>query len=70
MPAPRPMAFMSYARFDDEHNNWRLSEFHDRLSAEVQSQNKPVRSLIYSRTVKTSNGARPGKSASKSPSMK
>ena len=38
MPAPRPMAFMSYARFDDEHNNWRLSEFHDRLSAEVQSQ--------------------------------
>ena len=33
-----PAAFMSYVRFDDEHNNGRLTEFRKNLSAEVKAQ--------------------------------
>lgn len=33
-----PFAFMSYTRFDDEHDNGRLTVFRKRLSAEVQMQ--------------------------------
>jgi hypothetical protein len=33
-----PIAFMSYVRQDDQHENGRLSQFHDRLSAEVRMQ--------------------------------
>jgi len=34
----QPMAFMSYVRSDDEHDDGRLTEFCKRLSAEVQMQ--------------------------------
>jgi F-box protein 11 len=34
----QPVAFMSYVRFDDEHENGRLTEFRERLSAEVKMQ--------------------------------
>src|SRR5271169_6393432 len=33
-----PIGFMSYVRFDDEHENGRLTEFCKRLSGEVQVQ--------------------------------
>ena len=33
MPHPDPIAFMSSARFDDQHEEGRLSEFRERLSA-------------------------------------
>src|SRR5262245_27655205 len=33
-----PVAFMSYVRFDDEHENGRLTEFCKRLSGEVRVQ--------------------------------
>ena len=33
-----PAAFMSYVRFEDEHEGGRLTEFRERLSAEVQMQ--------------------------------
>jgi parallel beta-helix repeat protein len=33
-----PIAFMSYVRFDDQHENGRLTEFRDRLSGEVHMQ--------------------------------
>jgi len=33
-----PAAFMSYARFDDEHDDGQLSAFRERLSAEVRAQ--------------------------------
>ncbi len=33
-----PVAFMSYVRFDDEHENGRLTEFRERLSGEVRIQ--------------------------------
>lgn len=38
MPQPDPIAFMSYVRFDDQHEDGRLSEFRERLSAEVRMQ--------------------------------
>ena len=38
MPQPDPIAFMSYVRFDDQHEDGRLSEFRSRLSAEVGMQ--------------------------------
>jgi hypothetical protein len=34
----QPVAFMSYGRFDDKHENGRLTEFRERLSAEVEMQ--------------------------------
>jgi F-box protein 11 len=34
----KPAAFLSYVRFDDEHEDGRLSEFRKRLSAEVRMQ--------------------------------
>ena len=34
----KPAAFMSYVRFDDEHDDGRLSEFRNRLSGEVRLQ--------------------------------
>jgi parallel beta-helix repeat protein len=34
----QPIAFMSYVRFDDQHENGRLTEFRERLSAEVRIQ--------------------------------
>jgi F-box protein 11 len=34
----RPLAFMSYVRFDDQHENGRLTEFRNRLSGEVRMQ--------------------------------
>ena len=34
----QPVAFMSYVRFDDEHENGRLTQFCQRLSGEVQLQ--------------------------------
>jgi parallel beta-helix repeat protein len=37
MPRP-PVAFMSYVRFDDQHENGRLTTFRERLSAEVRMQ--------------------------------
>jgi len=33
-----PVAFLSYVRFDDEHDNGRLTEFRERLSREVRIQ--------------------------------
>jgi parallel beta-helix repeat protein len=33
-----PMAFLSYVRFEDQHNDGRLSEFRERLSVEVRAQ--------------------------------
>jgi parallel beta-helix repeat protein len=33
-----PLAFMSYVRFDDQHENGRLTEFRNRLSGEVRMQ--------------------------------
>ena len=38
MLQPNPIAFMSYVRFDDRHEDGRLSEFQERLSAEVRMQ--------------------------------
>ncbi len=38
MPTPQPIAFMSYVRFDDEHDNGGLTIFRERLSAEVRVQ--------------------------------
>jgi len=38
MPKPKPAAFLSYVRFDDEHEDGRLSEFRKRLSGEVRMQ--------------------------------
>ena len=38
MPQPDPVAFMTYVRFDDQHEDGRLSEFRERLSAEVRMQ--------------------------------
>jgi parallel beta-helix repeat protein len=39
MPVPRkPAAFMSYVRFDDQHESGQLSRFRDLLSAEVRVQ--------------------------------
>lgn len=35
---PGPAAFMSYARFDDQHDNGWLTRFQERLSAEVRAQ--------------------------------
>jgi TIR domain len=35
---PEPAAFMSYARFDDQHDNGWLTRFRERLSAEVRAQ--------------------------------
>jgi parallel beta-helix repeat protein len=34
----KPIAFMSYVRFDDEHENGRLTQFRERLSGEVRIQ--------------------------------
>lgn len=34
----QPAAFMSYARFNDQHDNGRLTQFRERLSGEVQTQ--------------------------------
>jgi len=34
----KPAAFMSYVRFDDEHDDYQLSQFRERLSAEVRAQ--------------------------------
>ena len=34
----RPAAFMSYVRFNDQHDDGRLSQFRERLAAEVQAQ--------------------------------
>ena len=36
--AARPTAFMSYARFNDEHDDGQLSLFRERLAAEVRAQ--------------------------------
>lgn len=33
-----PAAFMSYARFNDKHDEGQLSQFRERLAAEVQVQ--------------------------------
>jgi hypothetical protein len=33
-----PVAFMSYARFDDQHDDGQLTQFRERLSAEVRAQ--------------------------------
>ena len=33
-----PIAFMSYVRMDDAHENGRLSQFRERLSGEVRMQ--------------------------------
>jgi cobaltochelatase CobT len=38
MGKKQPAAFMSYGRFDDKHENGRLTEFQERLSAEVEMQ--------------------------------
>lgn len=38
MVKKQPVAFMSYVRFDDKHENGRLTEFRERLSAEVKMQ--------------------------------
>lgn len=38
MSKKQPLAFMSYVRFDDKHENGRLTEFRERLSNEVQMQ--------------------------------
>src|SRR5580698_107407 len=38
MPKPKPAAFLSYVRLDDEHEDGRLSEFRKRLSSEVRMQ--------------------------------
>jgi hypothetical protein len=39
MAAPAaPAAFMSYVRFDDQHADGRLSQFRERLAAEVRAQ--------------------------------
>jgi parallel beta-helix repeat protein len=38
MKNPKPVAFMSYVRFDDEYENGRLSQFRERLSGEVHAQ--------------------------------
>jgi len=35
---PEPIAFLSYVQSDDEHDNRRLTEFRERLSAEVKMQ--------------------------------
>jgi len=34
----QPVAFMSYVHFDDTHENGRLTQFRERLSAEVRMQ--------------------------------
>lgn len=34
----QPAAFMSYARFDDQHDDGQLTQFRERLSAEVRVQ--------------------------------
>ncbi len=33
-----PAAFMSYVRFNDEHDDYQLSQFRERLGAEVRAQ--------------------------------
>src|SRR3989304_7605505 len=38
MKKRQPAAFMSYVRFDDKHEDGRLTEFRERLSAEVKMQ--------------------------------
>ena len=38
MSNKQPLAFMSYVRFEDKHENGRLTEFRERLSNEVQIQ--------------------------------
>ena len=36
--AGRPVAFMCYARFDDEHDDGQLTQFRRRLAAEMRAQ--------------------------------
>lgn len=38
MAENHPLAFMSYVRFDDQHENGRLTEFRNRLSGEIRMQ--------------------------------
>jgi cobaltochelatase CobT len=38
MKRRKPAAFMSYVRFDDQHDDGQLTRFRERLSAEVQAQ--------------------------------
>lgn len=38
MAAPTPLAFLSYAHFDDDHENGKLRTFAERLSGEVRLQ--------------------------------
>ena len=37
MAAQQPIAFMSYVRFNDEHDNGRLTQFHRRLLLDMLS---------------------------------
>ena len=38
MPDTAPKAFMSYTRFDDQHNGGRITQFRTKLGGEVQAQ--------------------------------
>ena len=42
-----PAAFMSYVRFDDQHNDGQLTEFRERLSAEVRMQTGAAEFAIF-----------------------
>jgi parallel beta-helix repeat protein len=44
-----PAAFMSYVRFDDEHDDGQLSAFRDRLSTEVRAQTGEVFPIFQDR---------------------
>lgn len=49
MKKRQPVAFMSYVRFDDEHEMGRLTEFRKRLSAEVRMQTGEEFSIFQDR---------------------
>ena len=57
-------AFMSYARFDDQHDDGQLTEFRERLAAEIRV--RPGRDSKSSKTG-TSLGGRTGSTASSKP---
>ena len=45
----RPVGFLSYAHFDDQHNNGWITDFRRQLSGEVQAQTGRKFSIFYDR---------------------
>jgi hypothetical protein len=61
----QPAAFMSYVRFNDQHDDGQLTQFRERLAAEVRVQT--ARNSRSSRTATTSPGGRTGRPGSTRP---